>query len=208
MSIFPAPKCIIEKIVQLQRRFLRSENLEKKLLPPMAWDLSILPKSLGGLRIGDLKSRNHSLMFKWLCRYLNEPKMLWRRLIEGKYNFPNVCSLSDLPTTVIGGPWIKICNSIFKNPKNKSDCWSLMEEVNWWWHEYSFLARSLESSSPSQIKAPKTLLSIFKQARIRGFIWVYGLSWRWNFEWRWPLWSWELTEEKQLLALIKNVYPA
>lgn len=73
MSLFPAPKGVIEAINKLQRRFLWSGDIGKNYLALVAWDKVILPKWNGGLNCGNLLHRNISLLFKWVWRLFYEP---------------------------------------------------------------------------------------------------------------------------------------
>lgn len=41
--------------------------------------------SLGGLKIGNLRIRDKTLLAKWLRRFSSEPNSLWRRITESKH---------------------------------------------------------------------------------------------------------------------------
>ena len=87
LSLFRAPKGVLDKINKLQRQFLWSGGSKKSYMALAAWDLLELPKILGGLGCGNLFHRNLSLLFKWIWRFLHEPQALWRKVISEKYNY-------------------------------------------------------------------------------------------------------------------------
>lgn len=62
--------------------------------------------------MGNLLARNLGLLFKWLWRYFQEPKALWRQVIEAKYKYPQEFRMADLLPIRQGGPWKSLCNKI------------------------------------------------------------------------------------------------
>ena len=104
MSIFPIPKGIVEKIIKIQRNFLWSGSESRERMPLVSWSLLSMPKSLGGLSIGNLLHRNVALLFKWMWRYFNNPDSLWRKIIQSKYNYSTSLVISDLKIPTRGGP--------------------------------------------------------------------------------------------------------
>lgn len=65
MSLFKMPKAIAHKIVNLQRKFFwGGSNAERLPMPTIKWSSIVLPKSLGGLGIGDIMYKNLILLFK------------------------------------------------------------------------------------------------------------------------------------------------
>ena len=42
-------------------------------------------KKKGGLGIGNLRSKNKALLFKWLWRFPNEQDTLWAKVIRSKF---------------------------------------------------------------------------------------------------------------------------
>ena len=117
MSLFPAPRGVIEKINALQRRFLWCGDQKSRALSLVSWDIMELPKILGGVGCGNILHRNLALMFKWVWRYINEPTALWRKVIELKYGYCLSFQAHDLITPSSGGPWaIHVCPSPQKPP--------------------------------------------------------------------------------------------
>lgn len=66
LSIFPIPMSVIEKINKIQRKFLWCGHDKKNYLALAPWKLIELPKTLGGLSVGNLLHRNLALLFKWV----------------------------------------------------------------------------------------------------------------------------------------------
>lgn len=64
MSLFPIPKKVIEKINKITRAFLWSGDSEKKAISLVAWKSIQLPKSMGGLGIGNMLHRNLAMLSK------------------------------------------------------------------------------------------------------------------------------------------------
>ena len=116
MSMFPAPKGVIEAINRLQRRFLWCGELGKSYLATVSWEKVVLPKLLGGLNCGNLLHKNISLLFKWLWRFLNEPLSLWRNVIQIKYGYPSTLLPHEFTAPSRRGPWRNICMGILKHP--------------------------------------------------------------------------------------------
>lgn len=120
MSIFSVPHGIIDKIIKLQRNLLWSGSMEKNAMALINWKTVELPRSLGGLSVGNILHRNLALMYKWIWRYFAEPNSLWRRVIQAKYKYSSNSTILDLDTPKHGGPWKSLCTHILKNPEAKA----------------------------------------------------------------------------------------
>jgi len=70
---------------KLRRNFLWKRGKEEKGNYLVNWNTMMLNKSRGGLDIRNLKVQNESLLRKWLCRYINEERTLWKEVIVAKY---------------------------------------------------------------------------------------------------------------------------
>lgn len=119
MSLFPLPQGVIDKITQIQRKFLWNGNEDKRAFALIRWELIQLPKLMGGLNVGNMLARNLGLLFKWLWRYFQEPKALWRQIIEAKYKYPQEFRMADLAPIRQGGPWKSLCNNILHHENSK-----------------------------------------------------------------------------------------
>lgn len=51
----------------------------------MEWSKAVLPKCRGGIGIKKLKLVNHALHCKWIWRYGNEKRALWRQIVHQKF---------------------------------------------------------------------------------------------------------------------------
>lgn len=81
MSIFKIPKCVVKKIIQMQRKFFWRGNGSGKGLPLIKWSEIQKPKSHGGLGIDDLIIKNAGLLFKWWWQFSEDGNPLWKRAI-------------------------------------------------------------------------------------------------------------------------------
>lgn len=70
------PKGVVDKIVQLLRKFLWGNNDMKRNVHLVAWSEVLKPKSKGGLGIVSIQSRNQSLLCKWGWRFGREREAL------------------------------------------------------------------------------------------------------------------------------------
>ena len=51
----------------------------------VSWNNISRPKEKGGLGIGNLRSKNKALLFKWLWRFPKERETLWAKIIKSKF---------------------------------------------------------------------------------------------------------------------------
>ncbi|XP_071728472.1 uncharacterized protein [Rutidosis leptorrhynchoides] len=77
MSLFKSPKCVLQSIENLIRKFLWI-NFDNKAISWISWNNTMASKDKGGLGIGSLKAKTHSILVKWWWRFANEDKALWR----------------------------------------------------------------------------------------------------------------------------------
>lgn len=160
MSLFKAPKGVIEKINKLQRQFLWSGETGKSYSALVAWDKVALPKQLGGLNCGNLLHRNISLLFKWIRRFLNEPDALWRNVIQAKYGYVPSLIPHMLTATPRGGPWHSICAGIINFPATREMMKSHIKRIagnganTYSWHEIGLGEAPLKSRFPRLFPYP------------------------------------------------------
>jgi hypothetical protein len=86
MSVFPAPKGILQKIRSIQREFLCREAESKKKWAFMAWEKVCKPKCKGGLGLQDPHVTNKTYKEKHWWRWVNEKSTLWETLWKDKYS--------------------------------------------------------------------------------------------------------------------------
>ena len=155
----------------------------KNRLPPVAWHLIELLKSLGGLGIGSIHQKNLALLAKWIWRFLSEPHPLWRKLVQEKYHYGHLFSILDLEVPKHGGPWKAICAALFSNPQAKA---LLMAKIrkkigngkdSYFWHDCWL------GDHPLKIICPRLFrLSSAKNSHVAFFCLWDGLKWKWAFE--------------------------
>ena len=206
MSLFPMPQGVIDKITQIQRNFLWSGGVNKKSLALIKWSFAQLPKIFGGLNIGNLLSRNLGLLFKWIWRYFQEPKALWRQIIEAKYDYSKDFCIDDLEPLKRGGPWKLLCNSLLKNEdvKNLIKQGAKMRisngESTRFWHDIWINNSALKDQFPRLFliaKQPLAMVSSMGQFQ--------GNEWQWRIPWSRELRSRDQEEWDNLFPLLKNI---
>ena len=76
----------------------------------MKWETMLLSKKDGGLGIRNLRLQNESLRLKWLWRYINEDKALWKEVIVSKYGEASPWCTEMVTDTYGVGVWRTIRN--------------------------------------------------------------------------------------------------
>jgi hypothetical protein len=71
-SFFKAPVCVLKELVGIQRKFLWGGGTESKKVCWISWERVCQPKDKGGLGLNNLELFNHSLLYKWKWRCLND----------------------------------------------------------------------------------------------------------------------------------------
>jgi Reverse transcriptase (RNA-dependent DNA polymerase) len=73
MSTFMLPIWVINEIDKIRRRFLwhgHKEQIQRRYMSPISWDMVTRPKNMGGLGVLDLKIMNQALMAKNIWHFL------------------------------------------------------------------------------------------------------------------------------------------
>jgi hypothetical protein len=89
MSVFPAPKGILQKIRAIQRYFLWRGTENKKKWALVAWDKVCRPKRKGGMGLQDPQVTNEAYGAKLWWRWVKEKSTSWVNLWKAKYA-PNI----------------------------------------------------------------------------------------------------------------------
>jgi len=84
-SFFRVPSNIIEKLINIQRRFLWGGGLEQKRIAWVNWETICLPKDKGRLGIKDLRKFNTTLLAKWRWEIFQHEGKGWTRILASKY---------------------------------------------------------------------------------------------------------------------------
>ncbi|XP_022004003.1 uncharacterized protein LOC110901484 [Helianthus annuus] len=76
LSLYKAPKTVIDSIESIMRRFLWAGSSEERKIPWVAWDVISSPKKEGGLGVSKLQDVNEALLLKWMWRFRKEGNCL------------------------------------------------------------------------------------------------------------------------------------
>ncbi|WMV33017.1 hypothetical protein MTR67_026402 [Solanum verrucosum] len=85
MSFSPIPDGVIERLDALRRHFLWEGNSETKKFHLVKWDALIGSKQKGVMGVRNLKTQNQCLIMKWLWRLASSELVLWKEVIQLKY---------------------------------------------------------------------------------------------------------------------------
>ncbi|XP_078150204.1 uncharacterized protein LOC144545511 [Carex rostrata] len=79
MSVLLLPEWVLKEIDKIRRRFLwHGVSTENRKINLASWTLVCMPKKAGGMGVIDLKSFNHTLLLKWLWRWVKPEQRLWK----------------------------------------------------------------------------------------------------------------------------------
>lgn len=110
MSLFRAPKSVINLLDKAIREFLWHSMEGENKFHLVDWSKACLPFDQGGLRTRSLGEVNRALLAKWLWRYGAELDALWRKVIHAKYHFHESSWFSERPRGSFGSSlWKDIC---------------------------------------------------------------------------------------------------
>jgi hypothetical protein len=85
MSVFLAPKGILQKIRSIQRDFLWRVTEDKKKWGLVAWDKACRPKRKGGLGLQDPHVTNEAYGENLWWIWVKESSVPWENLWKAKY---------------------------------------------------------------------------------------------------------------------------
>lgn len=112
LSMFKMSKSIANKIVKLQRRFVWGNSAHGHMQTPMVkWSSIELPKSLGGLGIGNILHKNLILLFKWWWRFSKSDNTIWKRILISIYNIKGFKASSYTFGEMRSGIWAQLLNN-------------------------------------------------------------------------------------------------
>jgi len=83
-SFFRVPNKVVDKLVNIQRRFLWGEGMEQRKIALVNWKIVCLPKDKGGLGIKDLRTFNIALLGKWRRELFQNHGEMWTRILISK----------------------------------------------------------------------------------------------------------------------------
>lgn len=206
MSLFPAPRGVIEAINKLQRNFLWSGELRKSSLALVAWNQVVLPKESGGLNCGNLLNRNISLLFKWIWRLSHDPESLWQKVIKEKYGYSHTTTVHDLCTPKGSGPWRFICASILNHPSARSFVKTKLRKAVGNGVKTLFWLDTWLGDSPLKLRFPRLFTIVDNpMAYIASCGSWCGREWVWNFSWSRVFRPRDAEEWEELQGLLGSV---
>ncbi|KAJ0909970.1 putative reverse transcriptase zinc-binding domain-containing protein [Helianthus annuus] len=91
LSLFLAPKCVLNKIDKIRRDFVWGISDTRKKMRWVKWDSIQRSKKSGGLGVGRIRDFNLAMLTKWWWRFKANPNHLWAQVIGSvhKYNSTN-----------------------------------------------------------------------------------------------------------------------
>jgi hypothetical protein len=122
MSVFPAPKGILQKIKTIQREFLWCGVKKRKQWALVAWEEMCKPKRKGVLGLHDLQVTNDTYGVKLWWSWVKEMTAPWFNLWKAKYT-PNISNQNKIH---------------FKGTREGSTIWNLAWHNKTWIETHKF----------------------------------------------------------------------
>ncbi|KAJ0837673.1 hypothetical protein HanRHA438_Chr16g0780741 [Helianthus annuus] len=82
LSMFSAPKKVIQKLEAIRRNFVWGSKEGKNKICWIAWKTMVKPRKYGGFGNGDLRSTNLALLVKWGWKYKMNQEALWAKVVK------------------------------------------------------------------------------------------------------------------------------
>ncbi|KAJ0866424.1 putative RNA-directed DNA polymerase [Helianthus annuus] len=86
LSLFVAPKCVINKLEKIRRDFVWGFSDSTKKMRWVRWEGIMNSKRKGGLGVGSIRDFNIAMLTKWWWRYNSNPNQLWAKVIRSIHN--------------------------------------------------------------------------------------------------------------------------
>lgn len=99
-----------------------------------------LPKSLGGLALGNLYHRNIVILFKWVCEILQQYFLSLEAVDPGKIRIPCKSQYQWYLASPCGWALERNLKLLYSSSTSKSSGWKRIEEERGWWLVHFFLA--------------------------------------------------------------------
>ncbi|XP_021992073.1 uncharacterized protein LOC110888879 [Helianthus annuus] len=81
LSLFAAPKSIIERIEKIRRNFVWGISASGRKMRWIRWEFLLKARKKGGMGLGGIKSFNLAMLTKWWWRFLVNPEDLWVKVV-------------------------------------------------------------------------------------------------------------------------------
>ncbi|KAJ0599187.1 putative RNA-directed DNA polymerase [Helianthus annuus] len=140
LSLFSAPKCIINKIDRIRRDFIWGISDTKKKFRWIKWESMLRSKKSGGLGVGRIADFNLAMLTKWWWRFKMNPNHLWARVIASIHNHNQNNAVQLIPVSKsLPGVWKDIGSAAPELFKRGLDVNQNLVECNgcWKWRSSS-----------------------------------------------------------------------
>ncbi|KAD3068242.1 hypothetical protein E3N88_36122 [Mikania micrantha] len=111
MSLFRAPRHVINSIEVIRRRFCWGGTPGKSKISWVAWPSMLSSKENGGIGLGSIRASNLSLLLKWLWRLKDNKNALWATVIKAIHYNPRSWETFPCKKTIMG-PWKNIIKTV------------------------------------------------------------------------------------------------
>ncbi|MFS7930377.1 putative reverse transcriptase zinc-binding domain-containing protein [Helianthus anomalus] len=106
LSIFAAPKGIIQKMDKIRRDFVWGISDSGRKMRWIRWEYMMKAKKLGGMGLGGIRNFNLAMLSKWWWRFLSNPNELWVLVVGAIHKGKAISIPPDIPVKKsIPGLW-------------------------------------------------------------------------------------------------------
>lgn len=203
------PKLVAQRIVSLQRKFFwGNSTCGNPTAPFIKWSSIELPKSLGGLGVGNILYKNLVLLFKWWWRYSATDSSFWKRILQSVHRIKGSKASSVAFSAVKDGVW----GQMMRHDDDTSKVRAIVEDgmilqvgkgtsILFWFDRWC-------DNGPLQRLFPRLFsLSTQKVCLIAQMGQWQGNVWVWQLSWRRILFDWEQAEVLRLQAILEVNQP-
>ncbi|KAL4289650.1 hypothetical protein GQ457_14G024300 [Hibiscus cannabinus] len=205
LSLFQIPSNVADILNKCIAKFLWSSSSERPI-HWVSWENICKPRRLGGLGVVDVKTKNQSLLNKWLWRYNSEPNELWRKVVVAKYginghNLLSYCSNSRKLSWIWRDIYKPLENNLNAFTRNLEFVLGDDQNIRFWvdwWTQYPSL----------KVQFPRIFsIAIKKEGSVSDFRAKSEVGWVWNVELRRSLFQWEIPIWEEFIACIERAAP-
>lgn len=178
------------------------------MTPSVKWSSIELPKSLGGLGVGNILYKNLVLLFKWWWRFSGSNNTLWKRILISVHNIKGFMANSDSFGRIKTGSWAYLMSNDAATKKVREIVEQGMScaigdgrSIRFWHDKWA-------SVGPLR-RAFQRLFMVSSQgdAMVNQMgNWVDN-EWVWHLSWRRRLYDWEKEDLERLNLLLEQAKP-
>ncbi|GJW95508.1 RNA-directed DNA polymerase, eukaryota [Tanacetum coccineum] len=82
MSIYKVPRGVLKVMEAIRSKFFNGADQSDRKITWVAWDKVLASKKNGGLGVSSFHALNHTLLLKWVWRFISQDGSLWFRVIQ------------------------------------------------------------------------------------------------------------------------------